>query len=69
MSSRKINARQMEINEEFYVCPECGYDKGFHNAFRVGAKQNGHLELFLICPNCAQKFDLGLAVLLKSQEP
>jgi transcription elongation factor Elf1 len=42
--------------DEFRVCPQCGYERGFHVAFRKGKEA---VEIFLICPNCGQSYELG----------
>ncbi len=43
--------------DEFRVCPNCEYQRGFHVAFRKTAK--GKVKIGLICPNCGQSYDLG----------
>lgn len=43
--------------EEFRVCPNCEYQRGFHVSFRKGAKAK--VRIILICPNCGQSYDLG----------
>jgi uncharacterized Zn finger protein len=53
--------REAEIGEEFRVCPECGYERGFHNMFRPSGNE-GVLNWYFICPNCGTRFDVGLTV-------
>jgi len=42
--------------EEFRVCPNCSYERGFHVYFK---KNKGKIKICLICPNCGQSYDLG----------
>ncbi len=44
--------------EDFRVCLNCEYQKGFHVAFR---KVKGRIKIIVICPNCGQSYDLGWA--------
>jgi len=49
--------KKIEMEDEFKVCPECGYQDGFHSMFR----NNGDLvHWYFICPNCHSVFDPGL---------
>lgn len=43
---------------EIYSCPSCGYTDGFHVSFKVEGA-DGKAEIFLICPNCHKRFQLG----------
>ncbi len=43
---------------EIYTCPTCGYTDGFHVSFSA-LKNNRKAEVFLICPNCHNRFRLG----------
>jgi DNA-directed RNA polymerase subunit M/transcription elongation factor TFIIS len=43
---------------EIYTCPTCGYTDGFHVSFNV-IKTDRRAEIFLICPNCHNRFKLG----------
>lgn len=42
--------------DEFRVCLNCGYTRGFHIAFR---KKERGMELLFICPECGASWDLG----------
>jgi hypothetical protein len=53
--------RQTELGDEFRVCPECGYEDGFHNMFVRGAAP-GVLKWCFICPSCHSRWDVGLTV-------
>jgi len=48
-----------EMNGQFRVCPECGYERGFHLVLERTGRPN-EAKLLLICPNCGVGFDLGL---------
>lgn len=53
--------------DEFRVCPQCGYERGFHVSFRSG---RGRVHIRLICPNCGQSYDIGwVAGAMKSLKP
>jgi predicted RNA-binding Zn-ribbon protein involved in translation (DUF1610 family) len=55
---------RIDIDEEFRVCPNCGYELGFHNMFeKIG--QTNELSWKFICPNCSKTYDLGLKVKLE----
>ena len=53
----KIN--NVEMDKEFRVCPACGYEDGFHSAFK---KEGGKTKWLFICPSCSQVFDIGFTV-------
>lgn len=59
MAEGKKKIEKVNLGTEFSNCPKCGYDRGFHNMFRKAA-DNGHLDWYLICPNCGKAFDIGL---------
>ena len=43
------------------VCPNCGYEDGFHSAFEKMADQSD-VSWRLICPSCHRIYDIGLTV-------
>lgn len=45
--------------EEFTVCPQCGYDGGFHSIF-YDLNGDGPARWVLMCPSCKAKYDIGL---------
>ncbi len=49
--------RKTEMQDEFRVCPACGYKDGFHSMFK---RQGEKLCWLLICPSCHKLFDIGL---------
>ncbi|MEW6109931.1 MAG: hypothetical protein AB1632_12305 [Nitrospirota bacterium] len=42
--------------EDFRVCVNCEYQKGFHVTFK---RLKGKVKIALVCPNCGQSFDIG----------
>jgi hypothetical protein len=52
-------AEKMQMEEEFRVCPQCGYRDGFHSMFR---RQEDTIRWLLICPSCHKLFDIGITV-------
>jgi len=46
---------QITIEEELHVCPECGYEDGFHTSFVRQAKEQ--CKIALICPSYHARFD------------
>ncbi len=48
--------KRIELGEEFRVCPNCGYERGFHSSFLKAAE--GY-RIVLICPNCGARYDVG----------
>jgi hypothetical protein len=58
--NRKImeqDVQKIEMQDEFRVCPACGYQDGFHSLFR---RQGKGIRWLLICPSCHKLFDIGL---------
>jgi uncharacterized protein with PIN domain len=43
--------------DEFRICPECNYRRGFHSSFK---KVDGKIKVIYICPECGSSFDLGI---------
>jgi len=48
--------RKIDLQEEFRVCPACGYELGFHSSF---LKDGEAYRIILICPNCGARYDAG----------
>lgn len=46
----------MTRREEFRICPQCHYTRGFHVFFK---KIRGKTKIGLICPQCGTSYDLG----------
>lgn len=51
------NVIDIAFDEEFSICPTCGYRDGFHSVFR---SDNSEIKCLLICPACHDTFDIGL---------
>ena len=49
--------KKVSMNEEFKICPECGYRDGFHSMFK---KEGDDTKWLFICPSCHSVFDIGL---------
>lgn len=47
---------EKQLEEEFHICENCGYRRGFHISF---AKKNDIFEIILICPDCGQRHRVG----------
>jgi uncharacterized protein (UPF0212 family) len=47
---------KIDLGEEFRVCPQCGYELGFHSSFLRA--EEGY-RIILICPECGARYDVG----------
>ncbi|MDR4504366.1 MAG: hypothetical protein MRK01_06170 [Candidatus Scalindua sp.] len=43
------------IEKELHICPQCGYEDGFHTSFIRQTKEK--CMVVLICPSCHSRFD------------
>lgn len=50
---------QVEMKDEFQICPSCGYKDGFHSMFK---KETDKTKWLFICPSCHTVFDIGFTV-------
>ena len=50
---------KVSIENEFKVCPSCGYKSGFHSMFRREGEVTKNLY---ICPSCHNVYDIGHTV-------
>ncbi len=50
---------RVEMDDEFRVCPICGYTDGFHSMFK---KADDRIKWLFICPVCHEIFDVGFTV-------
>ncbi|MEE8190765.1 MAG: hypothetical protein V3T79_04120 [Candidatus Scalindua sediminis] len=58
MDNRK--PEPVSIEKELHICPECGYEDGFHTSFsRVADKK---CKIILICPSCHAMYDVNWEV-------
>lgn len=62
-------ATQVDVTNRLRECPDCGYQNGFHVAFRRVEPNGGKrkLAVHLICPSCSALFDIGLHVCLPDE--
>lgn len=60
MKELKVEPRDM--GNLFKVCPNCGYERGFHSMFRKRARSPKEYDWLFICPNCGATYDTGLSV-------
>ena len=50
----------VEVEDELTRCPQCGYEDGFHVGFvRIAPGGSKDLRVWLICPSCSARYDLG----------
>ena len=56
--SEDTGAEPIEVADELHVCPQCGYDNGFHVAF-VREPDGDSLRVELICPSCSARYNLN----------
>ena len=47
--------REIEVEEELRICPDCDYARGFHVSF---LPEGDKLRVVLICPNCGARYDV-----------
>ncbi len=50
---------EIEFEGEFKVCPECGYEDGFHSMLKQVGQE---VKWMFICPTCHAVFDIGYSV-------
>jgi uncharacterized Zn finger protein len=51
--------KDIKIDDEFKICPSCGYEDGFHSMFK---KEGDRTKWLFICPSCHIVFDIGFTV-------
>jgi predicted RNA-binding Zn-ribbon protein involved in translation (DUF1610 family) len=63
--------KNIKIDDELRVCPECGYEFGFHTSFlKLNAGKNPPVikstrevyRVILLCPECGARYDVGWRV-------
>jgi len=47
---------KVAMEDEFKICPSCGYKDGFHSMLK---NEEGHTKWLFICPACHDVFDIG----------
>jgi transposase len=45
--------QNVKMEEEFKICPSCGYKDGFHSMFK---KEGDSTKRLFICPSCSRGF-------------
>ena len=48
-----------KMEDEFRICPVCGYKDGFHSMLKKDGKK---LKWLFICPACHKTFDIGYRI-------
>jgi hypothetical protein len=46
----------IKFEDEFKICPLCGYRDGFHSMLKRDGEE---IRWLFICPSCHQTFDIG----------
>ena len=50
----------VKFEDEFRICPECGYRDGFHTMLKKEVSKGAdHVKWLFICPSCHRIFDVG----------
>lgn len=49
----------VKFENEFKICPTCGYKDGFHSMFR---REDESTKWLFICPHCHEIFDIGFTL-------
>jgi Zn finger protein HypA/HybF involved in hydrogenase expression len=50
---------KVTVEQEFRICPECGYTDGFHTMLKKEAQA---VKWLFICPACHKIFDIGCTI-------
>ena len=48
-----------KMDDEFKICPSCGYEDGFHSMLK---KEGDITKWLFICPSYHEVFDIGYTV-------
>jgi uncharacterized Zn finger protein len=51
-----MEIKKIDLAEEFRICPQCGYELGFHSSF---LRSGEGYRIILICPECGARYDVG----------
>jgi predicted RNA-binding Zn-ribbon protein involved in translation (DUF1610 family) len=63
--------KNIKIDDELRVCPDCGYEFGFHTTFlKLNPGKNPPVikstrevyRVILLCPECGARYDVGWRV-------
>jgi hypothetical protein len=55
----KYTIEHVTVEDEFKICPVCGYEDGFHSMLK---KEQECFKWLFICPSCHRVFDVGYTV-------
>lgn len=55
---------EKKVEDEFYRCDMCSYTDGFHTSLK---KVGDQLEIYLICPQCHQRYRIGWKINVSSE--
>lgn len=55
----EYEVQRVTVEDEFKVCPTCGYEDGFHSMLKKGRDR---FKWLFICPACHAVFDVSYAV-------
>ena len=58
-------AKAVNVTTQFKVCPVCGHTEGFHVMFSSNPRKENRLRMCLICPMCAEVYDVGATIRTK----
>ncbi len=53
------DVQHISVNDEFKVCPGCGYEDGFHSMLK---KEEDRFKWLFICPACHAVYDVNYTV-------
>ena len=51
--------KNVKMEDEFKVCPSCGYKDGFHSMFK---KEDGITKWLFVFPSCHEVFNIDFTV-------
>ena len=51
-----MEIKKIELAVEFRICPQCGYELGFHSSFQ---RSGEGYRIILIGPECGARYDAG----------
>jgi uncharacterized protein with PIN domain len=68
--------KNIKIEDEFRICPACGYELGFHTSFlKLNASKDFPVkstrevyQVILLCPECGARYDVGWRVSFTESE-
>ena len=68
--------KNIKIEDELRICPECGYELGFHTSFlKLNPGKDFPVkstrvvyQVILLCPECGARYDAGWRVSFTESE-